>query len=392
MGCIIGKDIMKVIQNVAGIDGESSGTSYAVPGLCRALKRNEVDVTLLAPGKIPDLDYGFSVHGFERNDFPFVTLGRATGMLRYLRQNVHSVDVVHTNGLWLMTNVYPYWATRKTGCKFVIQPHGTLSRWALRNSRWKKRLFGWVMQYDAMRHADMWVATADTEYEDIRRLGYRQPVCVLPNGIDLPSEKEVEAMKVGRTSRRRMYFLSRIHPKKNVDLLLKVWARLEHKFPDWDLSIVGPDKGNPYADAMKGLAKGLGCRRVSFEGEIIGEAKLKFVAKSECVVLPTFSENFGMVIAEALACGVPAICSHGAPWEGLNTEKCGWWVPTTEQDFERALSEAMLKSREELVAMGGRGREWMQRDFSWDGIGMKMKVAYEWLCNGGECPKWVRQV
>ena len=381
---------MKILQIVPGIDGESSGPTYSVPALCRGLKSSGLDVELLTPGQVPERNYQCPVRSFPRNDWPLITIGRNTGMLNYLKQEVGQCDVVHTNGLWLMSNVYPYWATRGTKCKFVIQPRGTLSEWALRNSRWKKRLFGWAMQYAAMRHADMWVATAEEEYDDIRRLGYRQPVCILPNGIDLPEADKVRSLKTTMPPRRRMYFLSRIHPKKNVDLLLRVWSRLEQKFPEWDLSIVGPDKDNPYADAMKVLARDLGCKRVSFEGEINGESKLKFVAESECIVLPTHSENFGMVIAEALACGTAAICSHGAPWEGLDRERCGWWVPTTEDAFAQAMTEAMSKTREELTEMGMRGREWMRRDFSWDGIGAKMKAAYEWLCFGGQRPDWVR--
>lgn len=381
---------MKVAQIVPGLLEESSGTAVAVPSLCRGLKHADVDVELLTPGGLPKVPLGIPARWFPRNDWPFLTIGRNTGMLSYLRQHVHELDVVHTNGLWLMSNVYPYWATRGTKCKFVIQPHGTLSEWALRNSQWKKRLFGWAMQYAAMRHADMWVATADSEYKDIRRLGYRQPVCILPNGIDLPAEEKLKALKADRASRRRMCFIARIHPVKNVDLLLRVWSRLERKFPDWDLAIVGPDKDNPYADAMKGLARNIGCERVSFEGEINGMAKQEFVAQSDCIVLPSFSENFGMVIAEALALEVPAICSYGAPWEGLNVEKCGWWVPIVDEAFERAMSEMMAMPREELFAMGTRGRAWMNRDFSWDVIGMKMKAAYEWLVNGGERPEHVK--
>ena len=190
--------------------------------------------------------------------------------------------------------------------------------------------------------------------------------------------------------RKKIITLSRIHQKKNVEMLIRCWAKLENRFADWDLSIVGPDKGNAYADQMKALAKTFGCRRVTFEGELKGECKYKFMAESECEVLPTHSENFGMVVAEALACGTPVICSYGAPWKGLETEKCGWWIPTEEAAFETTMCDVMSMSREELSVMGTRGRDWMRRDFSWKGIGEKMKVAYEWLLHGGDVPEWVK--
>ena len=258
-------------------------------------------------------------------------------------------------------------------------------------AKWKKRLIGWYGQYAAMAATDMWVATSDDEYNDIRRLGYKQPIVVLPNGVELPEITFAGEGVKKRSIRRRMFFLSRIHPKKNVELLIRCWARLESKFPDWVLSVVGPDKDNEYADKMKNLACELGCCRVRFEGELNGEAKYRFMAESDCEVLPTHSENFGMVVAESLACGTPVICSHGAPWKGLRDNRCGWWVATEEAEFENAMKEAMAMPREELAEMGVRGREWMCRDFDWNAIGLKMKAAYAWICGKGDKPDWVRE-
>ena len=186
-----------------------------------------------------------------------------------------------------------------------------------------------------------------------------------------------------------MFFLSRIHPKKNVGMLIRCWAKLEDQFPNWDLSIVGPDKNNQYADEMKQLTVELGCKRVIFEGELKGDEKFRFMAESDCEVLPTHSENFGMVVAESLACGTPVICSHGAPWEGLNVEGCGWWIAAEENAFENAMSEAMRMPQDELQAMGNRGRDWMRREFDWNAIGRKMKISYEWLLSGCDKPEWV---
>lgn len=384
---------MKVLQVVPSIAAESSGPSYSVPAFCSGLQKAGCDTSLHVLEPVPNRSFDFCVVGYKCQPFPCSRLGRSSAMLKGLRRECKTADVIHNSSLWMFPNVYCDWARRETSCKLVMQPRGTLSKWALSNSKWAKRVFGYLFQYAALRHTDMWVATAESEFEEIRALGYRQPVCILPNGIDLPEERLISSFKDSMPKRRRMYFLSRIHPKKNVDLLLRAWARLEDRFSEWDLSIVGPDKGNSYADEMKNLAGTLGCRRVTFEGELKGEAKLKFVAQSECIVLPTHSENFGMVIAEALSCGTSAICSYGAPWEGLNTEKCGWWVPTTVDDFELAMSAAMSMSREDLLAMGKRGRKWMQRDFSWESIGVKMKAAYEWLLDPGhvEKPEWVRE-
>lgn len=379
---------MKVIQVVPDIAHESSGVSYTMLSICRGLSNAGCDVSLYSTGLPKGMEFSYMAVECPVKSFPSARLGRSPEMFGRLKDACQTADVIHSNSLWMMPNIYPYWASRGTNCKLVMQPHGTLSEYALSRSRWKKRLIGWCGQHAALKAADMFVATAESEYEDIRRLGFKQPVVVLPNGVDLPTLNLGEIKRCDR-GRRRMFFLSRIHPKKNVGMLIRCWAKLEDQFPNWDLSIVGPDKNNQYADEMKQLAVELGCKRVVFEGELKGDAKFRFMAESDCEVLPTFSENFGMVVAESLACGTPVICSHGAPWEGLDVEGCGWWIATEESDLENAMGEAMRMPQDELLAMGTRGRDWMRREFDWNAIGRKMKISYEWLVGGCDKPEWV---
>lgn len=378
---------MKIIQVVPSITAESAGPSYSVPALCGGLKKNDCDVVLCLAGKPFKHSFAFEICWYPFSRFPHPGLRCSPQMLTSLKKLCKNADIIHNNSLWMMPNIYPDWARRGTKCKLVTQPRGTLSSWALSNSKWRKKIVGWLWQNRTLRNTDMWVATAESEYEDIRVLGYRQPVCILPNGIDMPDSALCNR---NAANRRRLYFLSRIHPKKNVEMLIHAWSHLERHFEEWDLSIVGPDLNNRYADAMKALAISLGCQRITFEGELNGNEKIRFVSSSDCLVLPTHSENFGMVVAEALSCGVPVICTQGTPWKGLVEHNCGWWIPTTLTDLERAMHEAMSLSRSKLEAMGARGREWMRRDFSWDGIGAQMKMAYEWLLGRMECPPCVR--
>lgn len=375
---------MNVIQVVPTISNLSEGPSYSVPAMCEGLRANGVNVQLFATGTDGGRKFNFPTYVFERKRFPIYALGRSPKMLSALRDACKTTDIVHTNSIWMFPNVYPSWAAHGTKCKVVIGPRGTVSKWALSRSRLKKSVFGILYQYPAMRRADMFVATCNEEAHDIRAMGFNQPIAIVPNGIDIPV-----CGSVAKCARRRMFFLSRIHPKKNVELLIRCWRRLEPCFPEWDLSIVGPDRDNPYADEMKSVARTLGCRRIKFEGELKGAEKFKFMAESECEVLPTHSENFGMVVAESLACGTPVICSQGAPWAGLNIEKCGWWVPIDALEFENAMREAMSMSRESLATMGLKGREWMERDFNWNAIGRKMKLSYEWLLGAAGKPEWV---
>ena len=131
---------------------------------------------------------------------------------------------------------------------------------------------------------------------------------------------------------------------------------------------------------------------MSFVGEINGHAKYEFLAGADIYVLPSDTENFGITVAESLASGTPVIASQGTPWQGLERERCGRWVSIGVEPLAAALDEMMAMSDEERAAMGVRGREWIRRDFSWKGIGVHMKAAYEWLLapNKVERPEWVR--
>lgn len=382
---------MKALHTIPYIGNEASGPAYSTPRLCSAICDAGVEVELHVLAPRPQCDFRFTIKDYPRHRFPATKLGRSPEMREGVYSAAKDVDVIHNHSFWMFPNVYGEMAIdrlKRQGVKapkLVNAPRGTLSQWALRHHSMNKMLFDvFAHQYAVMRATDMWHATAMSEYNDIRRQGFRQPVMIIPNGIDM-----VVGWDVRKIERRRMYFLSRIHPTKNLELLIQCWAQVEHEFKEWDLSVVGPDNNNPYADKMKKLAWGLGCKRVTFEGMLKGEAKRRFVCESEVMVLPTHSENFGMVVAEALSNGVPVICTKGAPWEGLEANNCGKWVDDKEGDLLAAMHEMMSKSREELSAMGARGREWMERDYSWRSIGEKTKASYEWLCGCGDKPDCV---
>ena len=252
-------------------------------------------------------------------------------------------------------------------------------------SRWLKKAVWALGQGSVLRNSACLHATAEMEYRDIRRKGLCAPVAIIPIGIEIPSEQK----RFKHTCEpRRLLFLSRIHPQKGIDILLRAWARIERQRPDWELYIVGPDNGE-YFLQMQALAKDLRIERVTFPGPAYGYEKSQAYWSAELFVLPTHSENFGLVVAEALAHGVPAIVTKGAPWSGLEKEKCGWWVDIGVEPLTECLREAMSKSSDELFDMGTRGRQWMKRDFSWERIGKMMHETYEWVLGGGPPPEWV---
>jgi glycosyltransferase involved in cell wall biosynthesis len=269
-------------------------------------------------------------------------------------------------------------------CPLVISPHGTLTPWALGRSHHLKRLIAWNGQQRALNSAACFHVTAASELEDLRNLGYRQPVAVIPNGVDLPPSIPIREARDGL----QILFLSRLHPKKGLDLLLKVWQDVEARHPRSELVVAGPDEAG-YGTAMQKLAQDLGLRSVRFVGPLIGSAKQRAFSDADLYVLPTHSENFGLTVAEALAAGTPAITTTGAPWSGLVTQRCGWWIERGERELALALEQAHLAGPAELTEMGQRGRAWVAADFAWSEIARKMRHLYQWLEGSAEMPDFV---
>jgi len=338
----------------------------------------------LAATGAPRIDAEIGLRTFPRRA-SLHRLGRSPEMLRWLRAEAGSdaVDIVHNHSIWMMPNVYPGWATKGTSIPLVISPRGTFSEWAMGHSRAIKFLFWHGVQKRAIDHAALFHATAESEYEDIRRLGFRQPVAVIPNGIDIPG------LDAGKTAGgRTLLFLGRVHPKKGVDLLLKAWIGLQSIFPAWSLRIVGPGDTR-YLAELRALAGSLDAERVSFAGSLYGVDKTLAYQAADLFVLPTHSENFGMTVAEALAAGCPVVTTKGAPWSSLIEQRAGWWIDIGVEPLRLALGEAMSKHRQELAEMGAHGRAWMERDFSWDRIAAQMIESYRWVREGGTRPQWI---
>lgn len=376
---------MRMIHIIPAISEEASGPSYSVPRLCESLIAAGANVQLAA------LDRPSS-----RVPLPFLKtfpaglgpsrLGLSPKMHRWLQDEAASgrIDIMHNHSLWMMPNVYPGQACRRSRCRLVISPRGTLSSWALGHNAMRKRIFWRWIQEPALRVAACFHATAESEYVDIRRRGFRQPVCILPNGIDLPPLEQGT-----RDGRRQLLFLGRIHPQKGVEVLLRAWQVVAPRFPEWELRVVGPEEGGHLA-RMQALAAQLRLERIEFPGPVYGEDKLRAFRQASLFVLPTHSENFGMAVAEALAAGTPVIVTQGAPWPRLAEQGAGWWIERGLDPLVAGLEQALSTSPQYLEQMGRAGHEWMHREFSWERIGRQFLATYRWLLDCGAPPEWVR--
>ncbi len=332
---------------------------------------------------------------FFAKSFPLSTglrrLGASGGLKRWLKWQcaVNKIDVIHNHGMWQFNSLYPTIAKRGTSVKVVCSPRGALAPWALAHGSKAKKIFWPLLQKPSLKKVDCFHATAESELLDIRRLGFRQPVALIPNGMHI-----VKSSRDFTNTPNKVLFLSRLHPKKNVETLLQAWSRLQSRFTNWSLEIAGTDVDyngpNGYLAKLKQLERDLQLERVIFSGEKRGDAKSRAYLESQIFVLPTFSENFGLVVAEALAAGTPAIVTKGAPWAGLIAEDAGWWIENGVETLTETLIDAMSLTPQRRQEMGARGRNWIQREFDWVSIATKMAETYEWLNSDGQThPPWI---
>jgi len=369
---------MNIMHVVPHLDQEAAGPTQSVMRLCESLAAlgHDVNIHTMAAGRSPE---GARIHVHPEWRLP-PRFGFSPALLPILRREAQKAAILHNHSLWSFPNM----AAGLASCSrtiLVTSPRGTLAPAARARSRWRKRVFG-PLQWPAIKRAACLHATSQMELQDIREMGLRHPVILLPNGIDIPSSTPKLTPADGK---RRLLFLGRLHPIKGLELLLDAWAALQHSHAEWELVIVG--RGAPdYIASLKRRAAALQLARCEFLDPVYAEAKDAMFRASELFVLPTQTENFGMAVAEAQARAIPVVTTKGAPWKGLESNDSGWWIERKLESLVACLSLAMRKSPAELAAMGQNGREWMRRDFEWDAIARSMVDAYQWLRDGGDAP------
>lgn len=375
------------IHVIAGLRRADGGPTYSVPRLCDELRTRGHTVRILSvAGRHDDIDRNIRAEWFAQSfeRIPvFGSLRHSQELYARLLTDVGSATVLHVHGVWLLPNVYPGWIAARRRSPLIIAPRGMLAPPALRFSKLKKKIFWHLLQRSVFRRADCIHATSEQEYLELRQFGIPNPIAVIPNGVDIPIRSNVE--RNGAENERIFVSLGRLHAKKGLDRLIIAWSRVCRDFPNAKLKIVGSSERG-YAETLHALVAATRAERVEISGPLEGAAKEDLLRAGHVFVLPTLNENFGLVVAEALAAGLPVISTKGAPWSGLIAHDCGWWIDHGVDPLEAALRDALTRPSIALTAMGARGRSWVVRDFSWRSVASQMDELYRWTLKQSSQP------
>lgn len=383
-------NIFSVVHVVTALSSQTGGLAAAVVQLVDCLATENIKITLISqalPNEqlIPSKNQCVNRRVAVTNSQLEILSGCAA-VSEYKRVlHEQTVDLVHVHGLWTPAVSRISSMSLRRNIPIAISPHGMLEAWSMSQKKHKKRFAMQVYQRSIINRADVLLATSAQEAASIKQFGFSTPVAIIPNGVVLPSPGALNAINLQSREKktRRILFLSRIHPKKGLLDLMEAWSRIEKH--GWILSIAGPDEDKHLAEVKEAAAQADLNESVEFMGEVRGSAKSELFQGSDLFVLPTKSENFGMVVVEALSYGIPVITTKGAPWEELTSTGCGWWIDLGIHPLAKALQQAIELTDEQRFEMGAKGLI-LARQYSWDQAVANLSGLYSWLVYGGVRP------
>lgn len=373
---------MKILSFVSSLDLACGGPSRSVPLLAKGLAELGVDITLMTIRS-----ENMNIHALEGTTVKLKVLEPSfsrTEIAKYLTKE--KFELIQIQSMW----DFPYHKVmveaRKLDIPYIVTPRGMLEPWSLSQKKWKKKLAWWLYQRHDVQKSACVFTTAKMEAEHVSELGITTCKAVIPNGIETdayPCKSSVDGV------RKQVLFLSRIHVKKGIEILFEAWKRVASAFPDWQLQVIG-NGDTEYIHTLEMKVERLGLKdSIRILPPVFGNDKTRIYQESALFCLPSFSENFGLVIAEAMSCGTPVITTTNCPWDILNETNTGWCIDLSVDNLECAFREALSMSPAELYDMGQRASKLIFDNFDYRSVIRKTLRLYEWLLGGGNKPEFV---
>lgn len=385
-------DPLRVVALTGSISRRAGGPFESIRGLTLGLKATGMDVHVIGirdESTADDIAAWSPILPVAIRRLGPTAFGYAPGYERHLKRI--DPELVHCHGIWMYSALVSLRWGRRTRRPYVVSPHGMLDPWAVRHMQWKKTIARHCYQWEQLRRAACVRVLCNAERDAVRGLGFRVPVCTIPNGVSLPADTVLPAPWDDEAVRGRhvLLYVGRIHPKKNAMGLLRAWdhARQQSKSArEWVLIVVGWDQLG-YEGKLRAFVDERGLSNsVVFPGPLYGDAKLAAYGHASAFALPSRSEGLPVSVLEAWSHRLPVLLTpHCNLPEGV---ACGAAIETslTTDDLTRGLLQLMAMTPDERGAMGERGRSLVEQKFTWTRIATRMAEVYRWLLGGGVPP------
>jgi len=389
---------MKVLHVIPGIAPRYGGPSQAIVEMCRALKREGVEILIATTDA--DGDGRMSVATKAQTEYqgvPTIFFSRqlseafkySHSLARWLDANVNRFDVVHIHAVFSHSSIAAARACVRNRIPYILRPLGSLDPWSLKQKRFAKNvLWHMCVNHILARASAVQYTTAEEKRLAEQGLGINSGV-VIPLGVhqELPQE-ELDGFRTSFPSLGSspyVLILSRIHRKKNVESLLQAFSAITKRpqYALWKLVIAGD--GEPvYVERLKQLALQSCGDKVIFTGWLDGARKAAAFKGASLFVLPSYQENFGLSVVEAMAYRVPVVISRQVNIaDEIAAAGAGWIVDFEAASLQRALAEA-LRNEGERAARGAAGEELARSRYTWSAIARALCELYDRVHSGEE--------
>jgi glycosyltransferase involved in cell wall biosynthesis len=392
---------MKVGFLLSSVSREAGGLFQSVRGLAKAVSSENTHVRVFGIS-----DEQTAVDLQEWRPLSMQTFRPDLRAWGYSNQLVSALttadlDILSTHGLWKYCSVASRRWHQRSGRPYVVHPHGMLELWALRNAGLKKRIAALLYENQHLRGAACLRALCEPEAQSIRSYGMRNPICVIPNGVDLPPAiqssglrvQDSELMRVSQGGKVLLY-LGRLHPKKNVANLIRAWKQIVDAHPStrdgWIVAIAGWDQAGHERELKKLTSDSGLLESIRFMGPLFGQNKDAAYRACDAFILPSLSEGLPMTVLEAWAHAKPVVMTPECNLPQGFAAEAALQIGTEPDEIAAGLKRLTEMSDDDRKAMGARGRTLVATRFPWPQIGEQMRAVYEWVLGGGATPDTVR--
>ncbi|MDO9533587.1 MAG: glycosyltransferase [Deltaproteobacteria bacterium] len=382
---------MKILHVIANLAPRYGGPSKACWEMARAVARLGHQVSIYTtnqdgPGELEvPLGRPMRRDGVEVCYFPIQPprfWGTSLPLARALRRQIQAVELVHIHSLYLFHGLVAGHYCRRFGVPYLLRPHGTLDPFIHRRHRGRKRVMEHLFEHKNISGAAALHFTTAEELELAAPFTFGTPGVVVPLGMDLDEFAELpepgsfrrQHPEIGEKS--IILFFGRINFKKGLDILAKAFGVVARRRQDVHLVIAGPDNDGWGARVRTWLAEAGVLDRATFTGMLLGPDRLAVLRDASLFVLPSYSENFGLAVIEAMAVGLPVIISDQVNiWPEVETGGAGRVIPCEATALADQILE-LLADPDAAAGMGQKGRALVQDRYQWPRIATQLAEAY----------------